>query len=125
MPANQSQLCIWPLPHCDSALTEVQLETTEASKLQGLALVYFGMGRTANANQALEALTNKFANIGAMGIAEVHAFRRENDLAFMWLERAYTQKDTDLIAVKGHPLLKSLEGDPRYKAFLRKMNLPE
>jgi len=27
--------------------------------------------------------------------------------------------------LKGHPFLKKLEGDPRYKAFLRKMNLPE
>jgi TolB-like protein/Flp pilus assembly protein TadD len=109
----------------DAALTEVQLETNESAKLEGLALVYFGMGRTANANQALEAFTNKFANTAAFPIAEVHGFRRENDLAFMWLERAYTQKDTSLFAVKGHPLLKSLEGDPRYKAFLRKMNLPD
>jgi TolB-like protein/tetratricopeptide (TPR) repeat protein len=109
----------------DAALTEVQLETNEVAKLEGLALVYFGMGRTANANQALEALTNKFANTDAFPIAEVHGFRRENDLAFMWLERAYTQKDTSLFVIKGHPLLKSLEGDPRYKAFLRKMNLPE
>jgi TolB-like protein/Flp pilus assembly protein TadD len=109
----------------DAALTEVQLETNEVSKLQGLALVYFGMGRTADANQALEAFTNKFANIAAFPIAEVRGFRRENDLAFTWLDRAYTQKDSSLFAIKGHPLLKSLEGDPRYKAFLRKMKLPE
>jgi hypothetical protein len=70
------------------------------------------MGRTANANQALEAFTNKFANTEAFGSAEVHSFRREDDLAFMWLDRAYTQKDTSLFAIKGHPLLKSLEGDP-------------
>jgi serine/threonine-protein kinase len=109
----------------DAALTEVQLETSEESKLAGLAVVYFGMGRTANANQALEALTKKLAKTEAFTIAQVHGFRRENDLAFMWLDRAYTQKDTALFAIKGHPLLKSLEGDPRYKAFLRKMNLPE
>jgi tetratricopeptide (TPR) repeat protein len=109
----------------DAALTEAQLETSEEAQLEGLALVYFGMGRTANANQALEAFTNKFANTDAFGIGEVHGFRRENDLAFIWLDRAYTQKETALSGIKGHPLLKSLEGDPRYKAFLRKMNLPE
>jgi hypothetical protein len=27
--------------------------------------------------------------------------------------------------VKGDPLFKNLEGDPRYKVFLKKMNLPE
>lgn len=34
-------------------------------------------------------------------------------------------RDLDLCFIKGDPLLKNLEGDPRYKAFLRKLNLPE
>jgi hypothetical protein len=44
-----------------------------------------------------------------------------------WLERAYTQKSTDIVGVGivGQPLLKNIADDPRYKAFLRKMNLPE
>ncbi len=42
-----------------------------------------------------------------------------------WLERAYAQKDPYLAQIKGEWLLKNLEADPRYKAFLKKMNLPE
>jgi hypothetical protein len=42
-----------------------------------------------------------------------------------WLERAYSAKDEDLYLIKGDPLTRNLERDPRYKAFLRKMNLPE
>jgi len=42
-----------------------------------------------------------------------------------WLERAYKFRDEDLYSIKDDPLLKNLESDPRYKAFLRKMNLPE
>ena len=42
-----------------------------------------------------------------------------------WLERAYKFRDEDLYWIKDDPLLKNLESDPRYKAFLRKMNLPE
>ena len=42
-----------------------------------------------------------------------------------WLERAYAQKDGGLIEIVGEPLLKNLGGDPRYKTFLRRMNLPE
>jgi hypothetical protein len=34
-------------------------------------------------------------------------------------------RDEDLYMIKGAPLFKNLENDPRYKAFLRKMNLPE
>jgi len=42
-----------------------------------------------------------------------------------WLERAYAQKNGDMYAIKRDWLLKGLDSDPRYKAFLRKMNLPE
>ncbi len=41
-----------------------------------------------------------------------------------WLERAYNQKDVGLVDIVGEPLFKNLTNDPRYKAFLRKMNLP-
>ncbi len=44
--------------------------------------------------------------------------------AFEWLERAYKQRDGGLIEMKGDPLLRNLERDPRYAAFLKKMNLP-
>jgi hypothetical protein len=49
---------------------------------------------------------------------------READEALKWLERAYAEKDSVLCIVKGDPAFKKIEGDPRYKAFLRKMNLP-
>ena len=57
--------------------------------------------------------------------ATIYAFRGESDEAFKCLDRAYAQKDARLPFIKGEVLLKNLEGDPRYKAFLKKMNLPE
>jgi hypothetical protein len=51
-------------------------------------------------------------------------FRGEADRAFEWLERAYAQRDGGLTEMKGNPLLKNLERDPRYAAFLKKMRLP-
>jgi hypothetical protein len=47
------------------------------------------------------------------------------DQAFAWLDRAYSQKDAALYEIKYDPFFKNLKFDPRYKAFLRKMNLPE
>jgi hypothetical protein len=55
----------------------------------------------------------------------VHAFRGEVDLAFEWLERAYDQRDGGLLDIKGDRFLRGLAGDPRYKASLRKLKLPE
>jgi hypothetical protein len=45
--------------------------------------------------------------------------------SFEWLERAYQQRDGGLGDVKVDPALDSLNGDPRFKAFLKKMKLPE
>jgi hypothetical protein len=39
------------------------------------------------------------------------------------LDRAYAQHDGGLAAVKVDRLLEALRTDPRYPAFLRKMNL--
>jgi hypothetical protein len=40
-------------------------------------------------------------------------------------DRAFAQRDNDLCALKGAPLLKNLEGDPRYTALLRRMHLSQ
>jgi len=50
--------------------------------------------------------------------------RRAVDEAFKWLKRACAQRDGGFSEMKGDPLLKNLEGDPRYSAFLRKLRLP-
>ncbi len=54
----------------------------------------------------------------------MYAFRGETDRAFEWLERAYVQHDPGCALVKGDPLLKNIQNDPRYTAFLKKMRLP-
>lgn len=59
-----------------------------------------------------------------MQIAEAYAFRGEAARAFQWLERAYLARDSGLSLIKDDPLLKNLDNDPRYAAFLKKMGLP-
>ena len=65
-----------------------------------------------------------FQSTAAFQIAEIYAFRGESDKAFEWLERAYQQRDGGLAEMKGDPLLRNIEKDPRYTAFLKKMKLP-
>ena len=40
-------------------------------------------------------------------------------------EPSHELRDENLYIIKGDPVSKNLEGDPRYKAFLRKMKLPK
>jgi adenylate cyclase len=109
----------------DGALREMQLETMDDGKQQGLALVFYALGRKTDADAALAALIKEQANGNALDIAEVYAFRSQSDDAIHWLDRAYVQKDPWLFRIKGTKLLKGIESDPRYKAILRKMNLPD
>ena len=109
-------------PH--GALEEVRKENDEGLRLAGTAIVDFAMGAKADSDASLRQVLKTHAQ-RAYEIAGIYAFRGETDEAFRWLDRAYDQKDPYLYSIKGNPLLKKVEGDPRYKAFLRKMNLPE
>ena len=108
----------------DAALTEFSKETVDAARLGGSAMAYFALGSKADSDAALAQMIKGQANRPFL-IARVYAFRGEADDALKWLERAYAEKDSVLSLIKGDPAFKKIEGDPRYKAFLRKMNLPE
>ena len=46
------------------------------------------------------------------------------DKTFEYLEKSYAARESRLTYLKGDPLLKNLESDPRHTAFLKKMKLP-
>jgi adenylate cyclase len=108
-----------------AALTENMRETGVIERTQKFALIYHALGRKAEADAALMTLTREGADDHDFDIAEVYAYRGERDRAFEWLDRAYRQRDSALSWFKFDPFLRNLEADPRYTAFLHKMNLPE
>ena len=109
----------------DEALAVASREPYESMRLYALGIIYHILGRGAEADRALRELTEKYAVEAAAQIAEVHAVRGEIDRAFEWLERAYAQRDAALPGMKLTPSYRTLHGDPRWAAFLRKMGLEE
>jgi TolB-like protein/Flp pilus assembly protein TadD len=109
----------------EAALTEMRKEADDATRLGGSAMAYFTLRRKADSDVALAQMLKDQSKHNPYYIAQVYAFRGESDEAFNWLDRAYEQKDVGLSHFKGDVAFKSLEGDPRYKTFLLKMNLPE
>jgi len=107
------------------ALSEMEQESPErdSGRNVGLAMVYFALGRPADSDAAMRRLESESAD-WPFGMAEAYAFRGDADKAFQWLDRAYTQKD-ELEFIKGDPTFRKVDQDPRYNAFLRKMNLLE
>jgi TolB-like protein len=108
----------------EAALAEMQQETPDGNRDEGLAIVYYAMNKKAASDAALAKFTKDYPN-DFVGIAEAHAYRGEKDQAFDWLDRAYEHKHNWLYMIKGNPFLRGMETDARYTKLLRKMNMPQ
>ena len=58
-------------------------------------------------------------------VAELYAGQGEKEQAFHWLEKAYRQRDYDVLAIKVNPALDSLHSDPRFGDLVRRLGLPQ
>jgi len=111
--------------HPDAALTEFSKEAVETARLGGIAMAHFAQGRKADSDAALAQMT-KHPTDHPYFIAQAYALRGDPNGALKWLDVAYAQKDSGMLPlIKGDAMFRKIEGDPRYKAFLKKMNLPE
>jgi tetratricopeptide (TPR) repeat protein len=106
------------------ALVMYRKSEHEDIRLAGTAMAEHSLGNAKASQQALSELVAKYP-IDSFWIALVYGWRGEADKAFEWLERAYQVQNFALVDIKVVPMLKSLRSDPRYKALLQKMNLPE
>jgi TolB-like protein/DNA-binding winged helix-turn-helix (wHTH) protein/Flp pilus assembly protein TadD len=106
------------------ALPEIERVQIDSQRGVLYSIAYYALGRKKESDAALSELIAKYHESDAYGVAIVYAFRNQPDEAFEWLDRAYVQRDGGLIATKVDPLLTGLHDDPRYAAFLKKLNLP-
>jgi tetratricopeptide (TPR) repeat protein len=105
-----------------NALTEIESAHYEPLRAFVRAIAYYALRREKESDTSLsELIANNPAN--AYQIAEVYAFRNQSDKAFEWLDLAYVQRSGSLVGLKVDPLMKSLHKDPRFVAFLKKLNL--
>ena len=91
----------------------------------GRAMAEFTLGNAQAAQRELDAEIAGYSRGAAYQIAEIYAWRGEKEKTFEWLERAYAQNDGGLSFIKADPLMKSVQADPRFTAFLRKMGPPD
>ena len=97
----------------------------EITRTWGIAVSEHSLGHAAESKRALQELITHHAQDNAYWIATAYAWRGEKDKAMEWLDRAYRQRDSGLGDVKVDQFFASARGDPRFKAILRKMKLPE
>jgi serine/threonine-protein kinase len=107
------------------ALATARLMEVDGFRLPHIAMAEHTLGHAKESQQALDDAITHHEQAFAYPIALAYAWRAEKDRALEWLERAYAQRDISLWVILVDPLLASLSSDPRYKALLRTMNLPE
>jgi TolB-like protein/Tfp pilus assembly protein PilF len=78
----------------------------------------------AAADAALAGLIEKDANSSAYEIAEVYALRNEVNETFAWLDRAFSNRQSDIAYLLFDPFILRYRDDPRFAAFCRKVGLP-
>jgi len=106
------------------ALPEIDLVRYDPVRAFLYAIAYHALGREKESDAALSEVITKYNGSRPYETAEVYAFRNQSNEAFEWLDRAHAQRDTILVLTKMDPLLKNLHSDPRFAAFLKKLNLP-
>jgi tetratricopeptide (TPR) repeat protein len=108
-----------------SALAEMKKEASPRFRHVGMALALDALGQRNESDKELQITEQQFGDEMGYWIAMVYAARRDPDRAFAWLDRTFNVYGEGITWVKGDPLLASLVADPRYKALLQKMRLPE
>jgi tetratricopeptide (TPR) repeat protein len=109
----------------DEAVKEEEQDSMWLTRGLVMAMAQWGQGKKAESDASLAQYIKDYANVAAYQVSEVYAFRRENDRAFEWLERALRQRDAGLGWCRSDSLLAGLHDDPRWPVFLHKLGLAD
>ena len=74
-------------------------------------------------NGLLEESKTRFVSQTSLVIA--YAGLGDKEKAFEWFEKSYEAHDEGIMWSKNHPMFAPLRDDPRYRAMLKRVNLPE
>jgi serine/threonine protein kinase/tetratricopeptide (TPR) repeat protein len=107
------------------AIAVAMEEPARWGRLTALACAHHLAGRHPASDDALHKLEAELADHSAFQIAQAHGARGEIDDAFVWLERAFAQRDPGMAWMKFEPCLASLHGDPRWGALLSRLGLAD
>lgn len=108
----------------DAAIEDAEKTGDSAAGLMIVAMARHDLGEKAASDAALEALRTTYADDSPLAIASVHAWRRETDAAFDWLNRA-VRTGGSVYGVKVDPVFATLHADPRWDRILWDLGLAD
>jgi len=114
-PTHPDEIIVWTQileGRYDEALREVETWADGVERDHSLALIYYGLGISAQSDEHLDKLIAAVGRTEPTRVAEVYAFRGETEIAFQWL-----QVSTPLCIPRmqyASPFMKSLQADARW-----------
>lgn len=105
----------------------IEMSGGDQDAIAGLAHAYALSGRRADAEKILHDLErqSKERYVSSYAMASVYAALDDKDKAFEWLEKAYAERDLDLVwNFRCDQRIDSLRSDPRFASLLRRIGDP-
>jgi tetratricopeptide (TPR) repeat protein len=105
----------------------LEFSSQSPAVLAGLGWAYGMTGQTSDARQILRRLQRRSQKeyIRPYLMAKVYCAIGETDDAFLWLEKAFEERDRKLAFVKTDETLAGIRSDARFSRLVRKMGLPD
>jgi TolB-like protein/DNA-binding winged helix-turn-helix (wHTH) protein len=113
---------MWP-----AAIGEMQravaLSGRSTETLTGLAQAYAAAGLLAEMRATVDEIERESARryVSPYNMSRVYAAAGDADQSFAWLERAYQERNPDLIELRSEPAFDPMRPDPRFSALLRRV----
>jgi len=108
---------------------ERALELTKDLKFEMLdavvkAIALYELGDIDGSDEVLASYTERYGDQHAYNIAMAYAWRRDNDRAFEWLDRAIEERQ-NIDMLKSEVLFRNLHDDPRWEPTLARVGLAD
>lgn len=119
---------LWYQGRKSEAVAENDREADEASRLQGQSYIQLKLGHPQESTQALNAFVGKYGRSRPFVVGILYADLGRLDEAFRWWDRAISERDVSaayLLSATRDTDLSGIGSDPRFKALVKKMKLPE
>jgi TolB-like protein/Tfp pilus assembly protein PilF len=110
--------------HRNAAALATMSEESDPDARWCKAGALWALGRRQEADALFADAKEKFAGSQAYELALYSALRNDRDETFKWLDRAYENRESEVVLIKADPAFKNFRGDPRFAELSRKMKLP-
>lgn len=112
------------------AIEEMQKAVSDSGRsteaLTGLAQAYAAVRMTGPMQEVLDELNRGAGThyVSAYNVAKIYASLGDKAETFAWLEKAYNERNPDLIELRREPSFDGVRSDPRFADLLQRMNFP-